>query len=67
MTTFTSLEEDAMTILAMLKQRGLTPADLPEHPELRGDARKIGIDNPTFDAVLKWLADHKQIIPPNAT
>ena len=66
MTTFTSLEEDAMTILAFLKQRGLTSADLSKHPDLRSDARKVGIDHATFDAAIKWLADHKQISPPSA-
>jgi hypothetical protein len=67
MTTFTSLEEDAMTILALLKQRGLTHADLPRNADLRGDAQKVGIDYLTYDAAIKWLADHKRISLPGAT
>jgi type III secretory pathway lipoprotein EscJ len=66
MTTFTSLEEDAKTILAMLKQRGLNAPDLSKYPDLRGDAQKVGIDQATFDAAIKWLADHKHISPPSA-
>lgn len=61
MTTFTSLEEDAVTILSFYKQYHLRDGGTLHYSALCSDARSAGINLEEFRSALNWLTDNRYL------
>jgi hypothetical protein len=59
MTTFTSLEEDALTILSFYKRYNLRTGGVLHYSGLCSDARSAGINVKEFRAAIDWLTDNR--------